>query len=67
MSAAGVPGIGGNGWAKPSTGSPDEAAGYSYDDGSCRLIVGVDVFRSDERRRRWDAVKTCEGDRGARM
>ena len=30
-------------------------------------MAGVDEFLSDERRRRWDAVKTCVGDKGATL
>ena len=52
---------------KPSAGSPDEAPGEPYDEGSCRWTVGVGGFLSDERRRRCDAVKTCVGDEDARM
>ena len=51
MSAAGVPGIGGNGWIKPVAGSPEEAPdSSSLSSGTVRLISGDRGM--DERRRR---------------
>lgn len=56
----GVPGMVGNGWAKPFAGSPDEAPGCCFDDcGSCRFNVGLGLVTDDARRRRCDPIETC--------
>lgn len=64
----GVPGIVGNGWAKPFAGSPDEAPGCCFDDcRSCRFNVGLGLVTDDARRRRCDPIETCVVDGEARL
>lgn len=65
----GVPGILGNGWAKPLAGSPDEAPGRFFDECcSCTFSGDGMAFAADEdRRRRCDPVDTWVADGEARL
>ena len=64
----GVPGIGGNGWAWPPVGKPDEAP-RRLPDGrcSCRFNCGACLVVDDVRRRRCAPVVTWEEEGEARL
>lgn len=63
-----MPGIVGNGWAKPLAGSPDEAPGRFFDDcGSCKFSVGLTLAADEDRRRRCEPVDTRVADGEARL
>ena len=67
---AGVPGIGGKGWANPFAGSPEEAPPRNFEvSGSERLSadVGNRLAADEERRRRCDPLAVSFGEWGARL